>query len=529
MFERNKTWPFEEARKIYEKIGGKIPKKGYVLFETGYGPSGLPHIGTFGEVVRTSFVKFAFEKMFPDIPTRLFVVSDDLDALRKVPENVPNQDMLKQNLGKPLTSIQDPFGTDKSFGWHNNNKLLSFLKSFGFEEGENKDYIFVSATEYYKSGKHNKMLHNCAVHYKDLMDIMLPTLGEERASNYSPFMPIDPESGIVITNGVIKVNPDKDTITYYDNNKNEKEISYLNGGCKLQWKCDFGGRWASLGVDYEIYGKDHYPNEPVYRAICKALGEEPPVNFFYELFLDNNGQKISKSKGNGLTIDEWMRYGGKESLSLFMYQKPKTAKRLYFDVIPKAVDEYMSFLGKYTTQSKEEQGENPIFFIHFGKSDKELKKDGFVASKLTFSMILNLASVCNPENEDILFNYLEKYDSNIDRNNLYLKKLVIGAINYYNDFVKPNKNYIKPEGENLNCLKKLLQELKTYKYQQEQELQQLIYNIGNDANFVLKDWFKFLYQALLGTETGPRMGSFIKIYGVDNFIKLIEEKIDNNI
>ena len=531
MFENNKTWPFEEARRIYEKIGGKVPEKGYVLFETGYGPSGLPHIGTFGEVVRTSFVKLAFEKLYPEIPTKLISMSDDLDALRKVPENVPNQEMLKENLGKPLTSIPDPFGTDESFGWHNNNKLLSFLEGFGFVEG--KDYNFVSATDCYKSGKHNEMLHNCAVHYKDLMDIMLPTLGEERASSYSPFMPIEPETGKVIASGVISVNPENDTIKYIGTDGKEKESSYLNGGCKLQWKCDFGGRWASLGVDYEIYGKDHYPNEPVYRGICKALGKEPPVNFFYELFLDDKGQKISKSKGNGLSVDEWLRYGGKESLALFMYQKPKTAKRLYFDVIPKAVDEYMTYLSKYQTQNDEEKSENPIYFIHYAKTADELKQEGFVPCKLSFSMILNLASVCNPENEDILFDYLEKYDANIDRKNNYLRQLVGGAINYYNDFVKPNKKYVKPEGEFLAQVQKLKAELESGKYKTEEELQTLIYDLGNelhakDEKIALKDWFKCLYQALLGTETGPRMGSFIAIYGVENTLSIMQACINNN-
>ncbi len=516
MFETNKTWPFEEARKIYEKIGGKTPEKGYVLFETGYGPSGLPHIGTFGEVVRTSFVKFAFEKMYPEIPTKMFCISDDLDALRKVPENVPNQDMLRANLGMPLTSIPDPFGTDKSYGWHNNNKLLSFLEGFGFVEG--KDYKFVSATECYKSGKHNEMLHNCAVHYQDLMDIMLPTLGEERASNYSPFMPIEPETGKVIASGVISVNPDTDTVKYIGTDGKEKESSYLNGGCKLQWKCDFGGRWASLGVDYEIYGKDHYPNEPVYRAICKALGKEPPVNFFYELFLDDKGQKISKSKGNGISVDEWLKYANKESLALFMYNKPKTAKRLYFDVIPKAVDEYMTWLLKYQTQTPELQSENPVFFIHYGDLS------GIKPCKVSYSMMLNLASVCNPENEDILLNYLAKYDSKLDRNDEYLRGLVRGAINYYNDFVKPNKKYIKPEGDFLGAYNKLKQELESGKYHTEEELQQLVYNLGNELKekgIELKDWFKCLYQAILGTETGPRMGSFIAIYGVENTLKVM--------
>lgn len=524
MFDNNKTWPFEEARKIYEKIGGKTPGKGYVLFETGYGPSGLPHIGTFGEVVRTSFVKFAFEKLYPNIPTKMFCISDDLDALRKVPENVPNQDILQKNLGMPLTSIPDPFGTDKSYGWHNNNKLLSFLSNFGFQEGEGKDYIFVSATETYKSGKHNEMLKQCALHYQDLMDIMLPTLGDERKATYSPFMPIEPETGKVIADGVKKIDAENCTITYIGTDGKEKISSFLNGGCKLQWKCDFGGRWASFGVDYEIYGKDHYPNEKTYRSICKALGKEPPVNFFYELFLDDKGQKISKSKGNGLTVEEWLRYGDRESLALFMYQKPKTAKRLYFDVIPKAVDEYMTYLSKYENQTEIEQSENPIFFIHYGQTQDKLKQLGFIPCKVSYSMMLNLASVCNPDNDNILFDFLERYDASIDRNNQYLKNLVRGAINYYNDFVKPNKQYIKPEGDLLVQYNKLKDELKSGNYKTEEELQQLIYNLGNELKekcIELKDWFKCLYRAILGTETGPRMGSFIAIFGVENTIKLM--------
>jgi lysyl-tRNA synthetase class 1 len=521
MFDTNNTWPFKEARKIYKKIDGKTPKKGYVLFETGYGPSGLPHIGTFGEIVRTSFVKFAFHKMYPDIPVKMFCVSDDMDALRKVPENVPNVEMLSKNLGMPLTSIPDPFGTEASYGEHNNRKLLSFLSSFGFKEGE--DYTFISATESYKSGKHNEMLKKCAQHYQDLMDIMLPTLGEERKETYSPFMPIDPDTGKVISNGVKSVDPEKCTIKYITQSGDEKESSFLNGGCKLQWKCDFGGRWASFGVDYEIYGKDHYPNEPVYRSICKTLGVEPPVNFFYELFLDDKGQKISKSKGNGLTVDEWLKYGDRESLALFMYQKPKTAKKLYFDIIPKVIDEYMMYLEKYSKQSQEEQSENPIFFIHFGKTSEELKKIGFVPCGISYSMMLNLASVCNPDNENILFDFLEKYDKNLNRNNEYLKQLVRGAINYYNDFVKPNKKYVKPSGIFLEQYNKLYNELKSGKYKTEQDFQQLIYDLGNEKNLVLKDWFKCLYQALLGTETGPRIGSFIAIYGLKNILDLIEK------
>ena len=349
-----KAWPFEEARALLKRIGGKAPKKGYVLFETGYGPSGLPHIGTFGEVARTTMVRHAFS-LLCDIPTKLFCFSDDMDGLRKVPENVPNREMLKEYIGAPLTKVPDPFGTHESFGHHNNAMLRSFLDTFGFE------YEFKSATEHYTSGAFDAALLNVLKHYEEVMAVMLPTLGEERQQSYSPFLPLSPTTGRVLQVPILEVNADAGTIVFEDEDGTKVEQPVTGGRAKLQWKPDWAMRWVALGVDYEMHGKDLIPSAELGAKIARILGGEPPILYKYELFLDEKGQKISKSKGNGLTIEEWLRYAPEESLALYMFQQPGRAKRLYFDVIPKAVDEYLAYRDKYPTQDEAQQLENPAF------------------------------------------------------------------------------------------------------------------------------------------------------------------------
>lgn len=514
-----KSWPFIEAARILKKIQNKIPKKGYVLFETGYGPSGLPHIGTFGEVVRTSFVMNAFKKLAPEIPVKLFCVSDDIDGLRKVPENLPNQDLIRSNLGKPLTSVPDPFATHDSYGDHMNNRLKKFLDQFNFE------YEFISATEKYKSGAFNETMIKVLEKYDELMDLMLPTLGEERQKTYSPIMPIDPDSGEVIEKDVVGINKEKHTIIYKDKNGDEKEISVLDGNAKLQWKIDFGARWYSFEVDYEIYGKDHLANEPIYRKICQILGKSPPVNYYYEMFLSEDGAKISKSKGNGITIDEWLKYAPSESLSLFMFQKPKTAKRLHFDVIPKATDEYIAFLNSYLKENDEiKKLDNPINHIHF--STKPNKK-----CDIGYSLLLNLASACNPENDDILWGFISKYEENLNKENSpFLAKMVGSAINYYNDFIKKHKKYRQITDNEKNAmisLKEKLQNINESDYRDGKILQNIIYETGREFGYEnnMKDWFSCFYQTLFGQESGPRMGSFIALFGISNFIQMIDERI----
>ncbi|HLD76780.1 MAG TPA: lysine--tRNA ligase [Rickettsiales bacterium] len=521
LYKNTKAWPFFEARRIYEKIGGKTPKKGYVLFETGYGPSGLPHIGTFGEVVRTSFVRHAFTLLAPEIPTKMFCVSDDIDGLRKVPDNIPQQEMVRANLGKPLTSVPDPFGTHESYGHHMNSRLKAFLDDFGFE------YEFISATDKYKSGAFDETMLRVLEKYEEIMDLMLPTLGVERQATYSPFMPIDPDSRKVIDKGVKGVNKATKTVIYEDENGETKEIPITGGNCKLQWKVDFGARWYSLDVDYEIYGKDHQPNEKIYRKICEILGGMPPVNFTYEMFLSDTGEKISKSKGNGIAVEDWLKYAPSESMSLFMFQKPKTAKRLYFDVIPKAMDDYLAFLENYNKETDEARRlENPVFYIHFGKVP-EINFD------LNYSLLLNLACACSPDNDEVLWGFISKHKADLSpKTSPLLNKMIHCALNYFNDFVKANRQFHKFSTEELQIIKKLKEAILNFKVADDgnplaAQLQTLIFTIGKENGYAanIRDWFSLLYKGLFGQTQGPRMGSFIELYGIENFVKMIDERM----
>lgn len=507
------SWPFVEAKRIYDLIGGKAPAKGYIVFETGYGPSGLPHIGTFAEVTRTTMVREAF-KQICDIPTKLICFSDDMDGLRKVPSNIPNQQLIASYLGKPLTAIPDPFGEKESFGHYMNAKLRSFLDRFGF------DYSFYSATECYKSGMFDHMMLKVIDKYDEIMDLMIPTFREERQKTYSPFMPICPETGVVLQVQIEKVDRERESVFYYDENKELVEVPVTGGYCKLQWKPDFGMRWAALDIDYEMYGKDHLPNAEIYSSICKILGGKPPVQFFYELFLDEEGSKISKSKGNSVSVDEWLHYAPRESIALFMYQSPTKAKRLYFDVIPKTVDEYLTFNTKYhEEEDSAKKLANPVFHIHAGNVPK-INTYG-----ISFSLLLNLASVCNPEDRSVLWGFISKYAPEANRDNApYLDHMTGYAINYYNDFVKSTKKYLTPDDNHKKLLSQIKDMLKSSpKDISGEEIQNRIYTIGTNAGYEnLRDFFKELYEILLGQTQGPRLGSFIKLFGIDETIKLID-------
>ena len=512
--ENSQAWPVIEAQRVYKHINGKVPAKGFVLFETGYGPSGLPHIGTFGEVVRTCFVKFAFEKLYPEIPTKLYCVSDDIDGMRKIPENLPNKELISPHLKKPLTKVPDPFQTHKSYGHNINARLRAFLDSFGFE------YTFISATEKYEDGSYNETMLKVLEKYDDIMKIMLPTLGEERRQSYSPFMPICNITGIVLEDCNVQINKEKCTITYINSSGETIETEIINGKCKLQWKVDFGARWHTFGVDYEIFGKDHLANEPIYKRICGALGTKAPVNFCYELFLGEDGAKISKSKGNGISVEEWLACAPAESLALFMFQKPKTAKKLYFESIPKAVDEYIAFVHSY---HKNEDGkyENPAFYIHYGNVPS------FNLDGISYSLILNLASVCNPENDNILWGFIQKYAHHLHKGKYkFLDEMVAKSINYYKTYIKPQKKF-----KNASSIEKgLLQQLYNYcNLTTETDaniLQNAVYKIAKDVEYDMKSWFSCIYNVLLGQEQGPRIGSFIALYGAKNMAKLIEEKVE---
>jgi len=509
----SKAWPFEEARRVLKRYEKAPPEKGYVLFETGYGPSGLPHIGTFGEVLRTTMIRRAFE-LISDIPTRLICFSDDLDGMRKVPGNVPNQEMLKEHLQKPLTSVPDPFGTHDSFGDHNNAMLRRFLDTFGFE------YEFISATEFYNTGQFDEVLLRAAERYDDVMKVMLKSLREERQQTYSIFLPLHPETGRVLYVPMKEVNAKDGTITFDDEDGKEWTLPVTGGNVKLQWKPDFGARWAALGVDFEMYGKDHSTNTPIYDRICEILGWKAPEHFTYELFLDDNGQKISKSSGNGISIDEWLSYASTESLSYFMYQKPKTAKRLYFDVIPRAVDEYHQQLRAYPGQDAAQQVANPVYHIHNG----DVPESRMV---VPFAMLLNLASVAHANDKDQLWGFIRRYAPDASPETHPDLDAAAGfAVKYYEDFVAPAKTYRAPTEAEREALTELRDQLAAYDGPVEDEaLQSVVYAVGRDRFDPLRDWFKALYEVLLGASQGPRFGGFIALYGVDETVKLIDDAL----
>ena len=504
------SWPFQKARLIAKKINKK-PKKGYILFQSGYGASGLPHIGTFGEVFRTQMIMNVFNKI-SDIPTKLITFSDDYDALRKVPENLPNQKMLKENLGKPVSSIPDPFGKYKTLADNVNNRLKSFLDTFGIK------FELKSATELYKSGFFDKYLLKVLKNYKKITEIVLPTIGPERRSTYSPILPISQKTGKVLQVPIKIEDEEKGEISFNDEDGENYKTTVLKGNCKLQWKVDWAMRWDALDVDYELYGKDLVDSIRSTTKICKLLCKSPPLGFNYELFLDEKGEKISKKKGNGITIEEWIKYGPSESLLLFMYYTPKKAKRLYYDVIPKHVDEYLRYLKQFDSQSNIEKLNNPIIHIH---SDKIPKAE----IDISFSLILNLVSACQSDDKNIIWNYIKEYMPDVKpSDNPYTDKLVEFSIQYYKDFVEPNKKYKKPSDEEKKILQELIELLKKCKPEiTSEEIQSEVYELGKKHKYELKDWFLFLYEILLGQKNGPRLGTFILLLSIKETIKLIKD------
>ncbi|MDE1974041.1 MAG: lysine--tRNA ligase [Hyphomicrobiales bacterium] len=522
--EQSNAWPFEEARKLVARL--KKRPKPEVIFETGYGPSGLPHIGTFGEVARTTMVRHAFRVLTDDkVKTRLIAFSDDMDALRKVPDNVPNKEMLARHLGQPLTKVPDPFGTYPSFAAHNNARLRAFLDQFGF------DYEFKSSTECYQSGLFDAALSKVLAHFDAVMAIMLPSLREERAQTYSPFLPISPATGAVLQVPVVAHDAKAGTITYEDPDSKQQVTTTVTGGhCKLQWKPDWAMRWVALGVDYEMAGKDLIDSVKLSGEICRALGGMPPDGFNYELFLDENGQKISKSKGNGLTIEEWLHYASPESLSLFMYREPKAAKRLYFDIIPRHVDDYLQFLDAYGRQAPKERLGNPVWHIHSGTPPA-------ADNPVPFAMLLSLVTASNAENAETLWGFIGRYRPGVtSTTHPRLTALVDYAIRYFRDFVQPTKKFREPDAVERAALSDLRDALSQLPADAPPEkIQDVVYEVGRREPFldhkkkakdgkpgVALDWFNMLYQVLLGQEKGPRFGSFVAAYGLSNTVDMID-------
>ncbi|WP_426043634.1 lysine--tRNA ligase [Caulobacter sp. DWR3-1-2] len=538
-----RAWPFEQARALLARVlrlrlsdaerdlasvlinSGKaneavkiFPALGRaVILETGYGPSGLPHLGTFGEVSRTTMVRMAFRALTDDaIPTRLIAFSDDMDGLRKVPDNIENKQPLIEDLGKPLTVVRDPFGTHESFGAHNNARLSAFLDGFGFE------YEFVSSTECYKGGRFDETLLTALARFDAIQKVMLPTLGEERRASYSPFLPISPSTGRVLQVPTLERDVEKGTIVFEDEDGSKVEVPVTGGHVKMQWKPDWAMRWTALDIDYEMSGKDLIDSVKASAQICKALGGVPPEGFNYELFLDENSQKISKSKGNGLSMEDWLRYGAPESLSYYMFQSPKSAKKLFFDVIPKATDEYLQQLDAYQKQEPAKQLDNPVWHVHSGRPPQ-------YGSPVSFSLMLNLVSAANASDKAILWGFLSRYiPGATPEGQPLLDRLADYAINYYEDFVKPTKAFRAPSDQERAAILDLATRLKALPIgcQDAELIQNEVFAVGKDHAFdPLRGWFQALYEVLLGQSQGPRFGSFAAIFGLDRTVALIEEKL----
>ena len=512
--DKTSAWPFVEAKKMLRERKSFIDKKGKITLQTGYGPSGLPHIGTFGEVARTSMIVNAL-KQLTDLPAEIITFSDDMDGLRKVPDNVPNQKLLEENLNKPLTQVPDPFEKFKSFGEHNNEMLKNFLNSFNF------NYTFKSSTTLYKSGIFNPTLQLILENYDGIMNIILPTLGKERQKTYCPFLPICPKTGHVLKIPVFEIDK-KNSKIIFDNKGEKLEKSILDGNCKLQWKVDWAMRWYALDIDFEMYGKDLIESAILSTKIIKLIGKTNPSGFTYELFLDEKGEKISKSKGNGITIDQWLKYASPESLSLYMYQNPKRAKKLYKEIVPKAVDEYLDFIEKSKNQDELKLLMNPVWHVHNGNVPKE-------NLIMSFSMLLNLVETSNADTKDLLWKFVKKYKPEINENNYPIFDSLVGyAIKYFNDVIKAQKKYKTPNENEKKALQALIQTLeKCNDEMSPEDIQTLIYSTGKENGYSenLRDWFKLIYEVVFGDENGPRMGFFISFFGVKETKDLILNKI----
>ena len=527
---KNRSWAFEEAKAVVKRLRAigrgqvQTPEKGYVLFETGYGPSGLPHIGTFGEVCRTTMVMRAFQRLQPDIPTKLICFSDDLDGFRKVPSNVPQQEMLAEYLGKPLTRVPNPFDSEyESFGHHNNAQLRAFLDQFGF------DYDFISSTDdCYTTGKFDETLLLMLKHHEDIKGAVLPILGEERAATYSPFLPISPSTGNVLQVPILETDAENGTITYEDEDGARVTQEVTGGKVKAQWRADWALRWHALDVDYEMSGKDLKSSADIAKSILKILGRPNPAGFHYELFLDEKREKISKSKGNGLSMEEWLTYAPHESLAYYMFQRPTSAKKLYFDIIPKAVDEYITFVEKLPEQEPAKQLDNPAWFIHDGKIPNSQH------SPISFGLLLNLVNAANTDDAETLWGFINQYAPNATPDNApFLDRLVGYAIQYYKDFVLPEKSYRAADEREQKALTALADKLEKLDTGLEPEdYMTAVFDAGKENGYdksELRDWFQALYQVLLGQDQGPRFGSFIALYGPKETVGLIRNALDGKL
>ena len=514
------VWPFKEAAQIVKLRKPRSDRP--VLFETGFGPSGLPHIGTFAEVARTSWVRNAFEEV-TGLDTRLMTFSDDMDGLRKVPLNFPNQRMLKEHLGRPLCTIPDPFSESDCFSGYMNNKLRDFLDTYQF------NYEFKSSSVSYKGGDFDQGLAILLEKVQDVHSIVAPTLGEEKRDSWSPFLPICPSCGSVYSTRVTEYFPSRGEIGFVcDGNGGdfagcgaEGEVSIFSGNVKVGWKMDWALRWYTYEVDYEMYGKDLIESAKLSGRIVRLMGKHPPVGMNYELFLDEEGKKISKSVGKGLTVDTWVEYAPIESLLYYIFQNPRRARRLYWDVVPKCVDDYLDALRKYPTIEPEKSPEQALWHI-YGRGNSVPS----YGAQVNFSMVGNLISALGTDAPDLLVEYLNRYDKKSDDYPVVIKELIRKGMNYYRDFILPKKQYRTPLASEADQLRQLLFALEGADFLNEEELQAIPFELARKNNIDPKLFFQMFYEIVLGQQRGPRFGSFAKMLGLEHIQQMLNKRIE---
>ncbi len=516
-----KEWPFVESRRILDRL--ERLGKSSVTAETGYGPSGLPHIGTFGEVARTSFVLQALATVAPKVESRIIAFSDDMDGLRDVPKNLPNGQMLTSHLGKPLTAIPDPFGQEKSFAHYMNHRLRDFLDSYGFR------YQFASSTESYASGVFDEGLRRIMGNYDAIRDLFTATIAEEKRAAWSPFFPICESCGRVYSTRVTELDTKGFRVAYacdaplagkYGSCGHTGSTSVLGGTCKVGWKVDWALRWFSLGIDYEMHGEDLLDSARLSSKIVKILGGEPPELFKYELFLDEKGKKISKKIGNGISLEQWLRFAPVDSLLYIMYVKPQQAKKMGLPILPEILDQYLELVAEYDGAE-----DSPVPFIsrlshgaHAGKLEGQ--------KTITYSLILELILALNQDDPRIVRDYLLKYQPAIAGNVAYYEELIKDALAYYREVLLPSRKAEPADhlmDDTLRALRDELARLEAAGTAPDADaLQTMAFQLAKDRDVKMKDWFRALYRVFLGQSQGPRIGSFIALLGYKDCIERLE-------
>lgn len=521
------NWPHNEAERVALRLHDTDKT---AVFETGYGPSGLPHIGTFAEVVRTSYVIKAFRFNYPKRAYKLIVFSDDMDGLRSLPENVPNHALLQEHLGAPLSSLPDPFGKESSYAAFMNGRLKHFLDYYGFE------YLFESSTNCYHTGVFNTALKRVMDNHEAIRNLFIKTISPDKRATWSPFFPICEHCGKIYTTSVLNIHPETYEITYrcdrdekaYRSCGHEGRVSILNGKVKMGWKVDWAMRWYTFGVDYEMHGKDLLDSASLSSKICSILGATPPLTYKYELFLDENAAKISKKIGNGISMEQWQSFAPVGSLLYFLLDEPNRARKMGMPILPRLVDNYITALKNETA---EEPG-SALWFVdslqhHHDASDID-KTD------ISYSLLVNVAENLGSDDAELLYDYARRYDATVEENAEFFRPLCHHVLAYIKDTNSRRPGTVLgqlPPGDYFSALQSLsvdLDALADANSFRGEMLQNLVFAVGRKHGLEPGNWFRFLYETLLGKTQGPRLGSFFAMLGPDKVRALLHKAINSS-